>query len=520
MAISGTVGSSTEGGGVSSLCFVREARVEWDAHNRGNASSDDLDEEASTDTDDGGSSSISSDEDCSLLEQFRCNRIALGPEKFSSFNGGAASSAASMMLSGSLLASCHTGGYALLWDLGTRRIISTFGRPEERENGAPGMAVRRIGCSGSGRGLFLYQTRDTKGTVSIHDLECQGKSWRTGDAYNAPEVKTLARIGTNSRTFCVAAPCTGDENLIALPSEHECFAMIWDCRMDPSSCPAVKIHGAGLSRGKVNISDDNRKHGMLTSLALCATSSPSFLSGPGLSSKPVLACGMESGSVFFHDLSMSGRPSFVVKKERDPDQGNISCPISPLNFCEVKTGKEPVLALDLALSSQGRRVSDSQRHRSVIAVAGCAGDAAELCDLPKEERGTVAIIKASMCNSYNGIASTASAYSRGMNHTPLARIRTRVGTCEIGASSAGGKPGVSICRFRPDGRMFAVGGWDKRLRIFSRSEATPLAILKGHAESVTAVDWAQDAASSGLLATGGGDGLISLWRVFPHTRSE
>ena len=71
--------------------------------------------------------------------------------------------------------------------------------------------------------------------------------------------------------------------------------------------------------------------------------------------------------------------------------------------------------------------------------------------------------------------------------------------------------------FRPDGRVFAVGGWDHRLRIFGRTSSKPFAILRGHQESVTAMDWTGNAAFSGLLATGAGDGKVCIWRVFPHS---
>eukprot|EP00957_Ditylum_brightwellii_P138437 10551884-Ditylum_brightwellii.AAC.1 len=101
-----------------------------------------------------------------------------------------------------------------------------------------------------------------------------------------------------------------------------------------------------------------------------------------------------------------------------------------------------------------------------------------------------------------------------------ASIRNKVSTCEIGQESAGGKPGVSTARFRPDGRMFAIGGWDKRLRIYGRAQGNLLAILKGHEDSVNAVDWAEDSNVSGVLATGSGDGRILLWRVFPHSKKN
>jgi hypothetical protein len=40
------------------------------------------------------------------------------------------------------------------------------------------------------------------------------------------------------------------------------------------------------------------------------------------------------------------------------------------------------------------------------------------------------------------------------------------------------KEGVSDAVLRPDGRVFAIGGWDGRVRLYSYKKATPLAILK------------------------------------------
>jgi WD40 repeat protein len=98
-----------------------------------------------------------------------------------------------------------------------------------------------------------------------------------------------------------------------------------------------------------------------------------------------------------------------------------------------------------------------------------------------------------------------------------AQLRTRLPTSDSISSVVHSiKPGVAICRFRPDGRMFAIGGWDKRLRIYDRTVPDrQLAILRGHGDSVTATDWAADATESGLLATGSSDGQVHIWRCFP-----
>jgi len=141
-----------------------------------------------------------------------------------------------------------------------------------------------------------------------------------------------------------------------------------------------------------------------------------------------------------------------------------------------------------------------------VAVGGCAGDADELSELPEQEQGTISTIKVKLADDSSADASKSS--------TMKATIRSKTHTCSI---SSGGKVGVSVCRFRPDGRMYAVGGWDHRLRLFGRTSSKPLAILRGHEASVTAVDWADNAALSGLLATGAGDGRICVWRAFPHS---
>lgn len=291
--------------------------------------------------------------------------------------------------------------------------------------------------------LVLYQTRDENGTVSLHDLQ----------ANNGRNGCSVTELETFSQTFCQAAPCMGNPNLLALPCEQDAFATVRDVRMSPSSSPVACFPGAGASG----------EHGMLTSLALSDT---------GSGGRPTLACGMESGHLFLHDLAATPSP--------DP--------------CHLQLSKDAILALDMAPSVLPE---SSEAKESVVAIAGMAGDAADLSERPESERGTVALVKA----TYN-------------DDRLEARLRARLATCQINEASSG-KPGVSICRFRPDGRIFAVGGWDRRLRIFDRSQtAAPLAILRAHEASVNAMDWAPDASTSGVLATGAGDGSIYIWRCF------
>lgn len=364
-------------------------------------------------------------------------------------------SAASLTLSGMRLVSCHSNGDAFVWDLGRRRIVSDF-----CERRGQGMALRRLGGPSTN---ILYQTRDPIGTISIHNVE---------------KNSVVTTFETHSLSFCTAAPCTGNQSLIVIPTEHRCYAAVRDIRIPPEAAPIVRFHGAGLDDG-----ENEDKHGMVMSLAMSEANENC--------QRPVVSCGMESGSVFFHDLRMS----------RSPSDAKGAVEGSKHSQCSIKLGKDPVLGIDLAPST-----TTIETKRSFVSIAGLAGDAAELSELPLEERGTVAVVKASFDN--DEIESTSSA-----------RLRARVATCKVGGTDEpfyGGKPGVGLCRFRPDGRVFAVGGWDRRVRIYDRTgKAAPLAILKGHEDSVTALDWAPDSQTTGFLATGAGDGRIYIWRCFP-----
>jgi len=231
---------------------------------------------------------------------------------------------------------------------------------------------------------------------------------------------------------------------------------------------------------------------------------------------------MENGSALFYDLGALGRgrdPWWIESRKEEVNDPNIMNPTEcdPRFMCSASLGNDPILCMDLVSSRSAEmcpsEITEENNHyipkmksASLVAVGGCAGDANALSELPENEQGTVSTIKVKLADD----SATDSANSSIMR----ASVRSKTRTCSI---ESGGKVGVSICRFRPDGRIFAVGGWDQRLRLFSRTSSKPLAILRGHDESVTAIDWASNAALSGLLATGAGDGRICLWRVFPHS---
>jgi len=519
---------------VTGICFVRDPTTSSRFCNdgshatisSGDVSSSQIDiherDESSSETDSSDEESCEYD-DCQRPLQFRCSSLLLGPQhgetskdrnKNNSYQHATHVSAAShTMMDAAILASCHLDGSCKLWDLATRRCIDSNICRESLHRGGSGLALRRIGNGGvaDSNHRFLYQTRDPLGTVSLRDLHRPCTS--------------LLDLHTYSISFCIMAPCHigskrydmgGVQNLVALPTEEHSVAVVRDLRCDPKANPAWRV-----AMGDEYISamyGSRRKYGMLTSLALCAEETTQRI---------VLGCGMENGSSLFYDLGAlgHGREPWYIPTAGDGAEessalhgrkNEVVSEIGSQYMCSTSLGKDPVLCLDLVGSnsfhqslgeeSHGIRNETENRAASVVAVAGCAGDADELSELPEQDQGTISAIKVKLTEESSTNASKPS--------TMKATIRSKTRTCSI---ASGGKVGVSICRFRPDGRIYAVGGWDHRLRLFSRTSSKPLAILRGHEESVTAVDWAKDAASSGLLATGAGDGRICVWRVFPHS---
>eukprot|EP00980_Cylindrotheca_fusiformis_P007532 scaffold1561_cov129-Cylindrotheca_fusiformis.AAC.24 len=384
---------------VTSLCFSDSSD---DTHNHGDHNSDDSSQDE-TDS--------SSDEEI----EFRSSRLQ---------NQGSGIKSYRIMrtLENRFLASCHSDSKVRIWDLSRRSTAADLCLE------APGMALKRT----QAKQTIMCQTRDPRGTVSLLD---------------ARQLSIQQQFETYSRTFCQAAPCIGDENLLALPSHQDHTVTLVDRRDD-----------------KPLYTMPMENHGMLTSLAFSIS---------GESKRPTLACGMEDGSVIFQQVSEGPTSEKAVY--------NLS--------------KDPVLALDILPSS-----SNSKDVSSIVAVAGLAGDSVEVGAMPKQEQGRIALLKAIHYESKN---------------IWKVRIRARLATCRLDEESFG-SPGVSICRFRPsDGRIFAVGGWDHRIRLFERTQGRAMGILRGHETSANSLDWAPDACQSGLLASAGDrENRIYLWQCF------
>jgi len=75
-------------------------------------------------------------------------------------------------------------------------------------------------------------------------------------------------------------------------------------------------------------------------------------------------------------------------------------------------------------------------------------------------------------------------------------------------SESSGSGGISSLRVRPDGKIAASGGWDKRVRLWQWRKMKPLAVLRHHTATVNSVDFSP---CCQWLASGSSDGTVALW---------
>lgn len=78
-------------------------------------------------------------------------------------------------------------------------------------------------------------------------------------------------------------------------------------------------------------------------------------------------------------------------------------------------------------------------------------------------------------------------------------------------------PGINCISIRRDQKVFSVGGWDGRIRIFSWKSLRPLAVLTEHKAAVADICYSNDKVSlwkAPIMASSGLDGQISLWDLY------
>lgn len=78
-------------------------------------------------------------------------------------------------------------------------------------------------------------------------------------------------------------------------------------------------------------------------------------------------------------------------------------------------------------------------------------------------------------------------------------------------------PGINKVETRSDGKVFASGGWDGHIRIFSWYSLRPLVVLTEHKQAVQDVVYSTEKVSQWnayIMAAGGLDGAITLWNLY------
>lgn len=73
---------------------------------------------------------------------------------------------------------------------------------------------------------------------------------------------------------------------------------------------------------------------------------------------------------------------------------------------------------------------------------------------------------------------------------------------------------------RPDMRVFAAGGWDSKIRIYSWKSLRPLVVLDQHKTAIHDIIYSSTRVeaynSKCLMAVAGKDGTVSLWDLYNH----
>lgn len=217
---------------------------------------------------------------------------------------------------------------------------------------------------------------------------------------------------------------------------------------------------------------------------------------------PVLAVGMESGTLFVWDARRCSLP-----------------------LCQAKLQNEPMTSLFFSPPSvASRRYLFKQREMDSKSVTEEQEDLTTCSSSPS----------ALPANAVLGMTGGAS------NTLTQFAVDVKQGHITTVASVTLPNNGVSELSVREDYRVFASAGWDHRVRLYSWAALTPLAVLPLHTDTVHSVAFApqglqsavysncklpdssdSDSDSSdqekgfGLVASAGNDKRIAIYNLFP-----
>jgi len=101
---------------------------------------------------------------------------------------------------------------------------------------------------------------------------------------------------------------------------------------------------------------------------------------------------------------------------------------------------------------------------------------------------------------------------RGVSASVDGMVTSWHGTELVQTASANIKGGAACVRARPDGKLFAVGGCDSRIHIYSgRAKLSPLAVVRAHTQSVQSLAFNS---CDKTLAAGSRDKTVSMWSIY------
>ena len=285
--------------------------------------------------------------------------------------------------------------------------------------------------------------------------------WDARDNLRGP----LAELPVQSYNFCGCAPSPAaaastdwdrggsSQLLLALPNVDAQVVLMWDLRQHtplPLRLAATAQQEPG-SKGA----------GMCMSLRFVG--------------EQLVLSGWEDGSLRLFDLRRGATPISVRPLHSEP----VLClDTSPDNSAVVSGAADCVVAVTPIRRS---------RAPSAAGAAGATGCSASC------ERGDTA----------------EAANHADAEDAELGAPKVRLSIPTTGDAEHGGVQSVSV---RPDGKLLASGGWDRRVRLWQWGKWKPLAVLQQHTGTVNAVHFS---ACSRYMASASNDKTIAIWNLYP-----